>query len=358
MKIKLALLWHLIVLTFQTTAQSYSYNVEKVSDGIYVLKPVISDYRWVTPNIEVIINERSVLVVDSGLLPEAAEEAIKEIKKITEKPIKYLVNTHWHGDHWQGNEAFVNAYPDIQIIASEEGAEGIKRDGMVWANIFYFKNFKLMIESYEEQLKKGKGTDGTKFTQQERKELQEAIVSVKEDLESVKKLKPTPPTLTFSKMMTMQFGDREIQFHYLGKGNTKGDAVLYLPKEKILITGDLVVHPSPYESGAFSLDWVDTSKRLAEFDYATLIPGHGDVQHDTSYLDFLNALFQEILGKVNIAYQQGSYSLEEFQKLANHESVTKALGENPKFAENIKNLSPNFIPACVNRVHRKAHDGR
>lgn len=158
--------------------------------------------------------------------------------------------------------------------------------------------------------------------------------------------------------MTLQCGGREIQFHYLGKGNTRGDAVIYLPQEKLLITGDLVVHPSPYESGTFSLEWTQTSKRLAEFNYKTLIPGHGDIQYDTSYLDFLNALFTEIIKQVNLAYLKGSYRLEEFQKLVNHESVTMVLQQETRFATHIKNLSPGFIPACVERVHRKAHDGR
>lgn len=348
-----------ILCTISLHAQPvYKYAVEKVMNDVYVLKPEISEYRWVTSNIVVIINQFDAIVVDTGLLPEAGKEAIKEIKKITSKPVKYILNTHWHGDHWQGNEAFLEAYPEAQIIASEEGAEGIKRDGMVWANIFYARYFERMISNYEERLQMGEKSDGTKLSEEEQKKIREAIVQVKADLASIKKLKPKTPTLTFSKTMSMKFGDREIQFHYLGEGNTKGDAVMYLPKEKLLITGDLVVFPSPYESGTFSLEWLETSKRLAAFEYATLIPGHGEVQHDTTYLNFLNALFEEIITEVNQAYLTGIYSLEDFQKLVNHETVTKALGQNPKFTEHIKRLSPGFVPACVERVHRKAHDGR
>src|SRR4051812_929256 len=93
--------------------QSYHYDVEKVVEGVYVLKPVINDYRWVTTNVILIVNERDAMVVDSGLNPRAGADAIVEIKKITQLPVKYLVNTHWHGDHWQGNESFVDAYPGI-----------------------------------------------------------------------------------------------------------------------------------------------------------------------------------------------------------------------------------------------------
>src|SRR5688572_10888691 len=116
-----------------TQAQSsYKYDVEKVVEGIYVLKPVINDLRWVTSNIVVIINDADIFVVDSGLLPSAGEEAVKEIKKLSAKPVKYLLNTHWHGDHWQGNEAFVKNYPEVEIISSSEAFTGINRNGMVW----------------------------------------------------------------------------------------------------------------------------------------------------------------------------------------------------------------------------------
>lgn len=355
-RISITIIW---LMTIGLQAQSsYKYKVEKVTEDIYVLRPEINNYRWVTANIEVIVNNNDVLVVDSGLLPDAAREAIREIKKITNKPVKYLVNTHWHGDHWQGNEAFVEAYPDIQIIASAEGAAGIKRDGMLWANNFYERNFNLMINSYEERLKKGERSDGTKYSVEDKKQIEEGIKLVKVDLVEIKKMKPKAPTLTFSDKMTLQLGDREIQFYYLGKGNTKGDAVIFLPAEKILISGDLVVYPSPYESGTFSLEWLETSKRLALFQYEKLIPGHGEVQHDTSYLDFLNALFEEIIDQVNTAYLQGSYSLEEFQKLVNHQSVTSVLEKDSRYEGHVSKLSPGFVPACVERVHRKAHDGR
>lgn len=118
-----------------------------------------------------------------------------------------------------------------------------------------------MISNYEERLQMGEKSDGTKLSEEEQKKIREAIVQVKAS-GFHQKLKPKTPTLTFSKTMSMKFGDREIQFHYLGEGNTKGDAVMYLPKEKLLITGDLVVFPSPYESGTFSLEWLETSKDL------------------------------------------------------------------------------------------------
>ncbi|HNP06831.1 MAG TPA: MBL fold metallo-hydrolase [Cyclobacteriaceae bacterium] len=359
LKRKMLILFLLINFWNSSVAQErYAYRVENVMEGIYVLHPEINDYRWVTANIIVIINQRDVLVIDSGLLPSAAVEAIEEIRKLTNKPVKYLVNTHWHGDHWQGNETFIEYFPDIEIIASKEGSDGIKRDGMVWVEVFYLKYFERMIANYQERLDSGTKADDTVLTKNEKTEIEQGIDAVKVDLAEMKKIKPRFPTITFSQQLNLRSGDREIQIHQLGRGNTKGDAIVYLPNEKVLITGDLVVHPSPYESGSFSLEWLETSRKLAAFKYEYLLPGHGNVQHDTSYLDFLNVLFEEIILQVNQAYLKGNYLLEEFQALVNHESVTRVIAKEPRFAEHLKKLDSRFIPTCVERIHRRAHDGK
>lgn len=117
----------------QLNAQPY-YSLEtvKVADDIYMLKAANVSAFWVTGNITVIINEDDVFVVDSGLLPSVGDMAIAAIKKLTNKPVRYLFNTHWHGDHWQGNESFKKAFPSIQIITTEENLRNIKRFGMLW----------------------------------------------------------------------------------------------------------------------------------------------------------------------------------------------------------------------------------
>jgi glyoxylase-like metal-dependent hydrolase (beta-lactamase superfamily II) len=154
-------------------------------------------------------------------------------------------------------------------------------------------------------------------------------------------------------------GKREIQIHYLGWGNTTGDAILYLPVEKILVTGDLVVYPSPYESGAFSKEWLETAKKLSLFKFEHLIPGHGDAQHDRSYLDYLHALFDVTIKQINAAYVQGKNTLDEFQSVVTHASVTTELGKShPEFLSYIKNLDPGFVGSAVRSSFQKAKEGK
>lgn len=336
----------------------YTYQVEPAGHDVWLLKPTISDRRWVTSNIIVIANEKSLTIVDTGLLPSAAEAALEEIKKLSSKPVKYVINTHWHGDHWQGNEVFKKRYPDAEFIASARGLESIQRNGMVWATKFYQKYWSLYLNGFLKNDSTGVDDDGTRFDEAGKKQLKRDIVDVRADIDELKKLKPTYPTITFDQSLVLREGSREMQLHYLGIGNTVGDIVVFLPKEKMLITGDLVVYPSPYESGAFSGEWVTTMKKLKSFDASVLLPGHGDVLQGTAYLDFLIALFEELRTQMDVAYKSGVTSIDEARKVVTHESVTKALSTHEKYRSFLTNLDSGFVPAAVSTVWRRSVEGK
>ena len=348
-----------VILNSGFTQSVYKYDVEKVTNDVYVLKPVINDYRWVTANIAVVINESDVLVVDTGLLPAAGYEAIKEIKKITPKPVKYVVNTHWHGDHWQGNEAFVKTYPGVEIIAAEEGARAMEMNGLVWAKQLYVRYFQnSMIASYEKAIAE-KSLSGKALTDAELQTLKEGTEQLKQDLQGMKEMKPVLPNNIFSDKLVLRKGSREIQILYLGVGNTSGDAVVYLPNEKVLIPGDLVVYPSPYESGMFSPEWLETSQKLAALDYQVLIPGHGDVQKDHHYLNFLNAYFAEIIKQVKNAYVNNGYGQpDDIKKVVTHKSVTDELVKVAEYKGFVANLDPGFVNAAISTSYKRIIQGK
>lgn len=323
----------------------YSYSVERIAKGVYVLKPEINENRWVTANIIVVEGEGELFVVDSGLLPSAGEEAINEIKKITNKPVKYLLNTHWHGDHWQGNEAFSKAFPGIKIIASAKCKEAILRNGMAWVKYYYPRAFKQMLQESEAS---ENAYDSLQRSSKDFTYLQDGIKGIKKDLAEVQLLKPVFPNITFENNLVIKAGTRTIELYYLGVGNTIGDVVAWLPKDKILISGDLVVFPSPYESGAFSQDWIETSTTLQnKFKYKILIPGHGDVQKDTNYLSYLNALYKEIAKQLDSAYRTGHNKLEDLEKIVTHESVVNALNEVAIYRRYTSALDKGFVKAAM-----------
>ncbi len=336
----------------------YTYQVQSAGKDVWLLKPTISDRRWVTSNIIVIANDKTLTIVDTGLLPSAAEAALEEIKKLSTKPVKYVINTHWHGDHWQGNETFRKRYPDAEFIASARGLESIQRNGMVWATKFYQKYWSLYLNGFIKNDSTGTDDDGKSFDEAAKKQLKRDIVDVRGDIEELKKLKPVYPTVTFDQSLVLREGGREIQLHYLGIGNTVGDIIVYLPHEKMLITGDLVVYPSPYESGAFSGEWVATMKKLKAFDTNVVLPGHGDVLQGTGYIDFLIAMFDELRTQMDVAYKNGVTSIDEARKVVTHESVTRALSTQEKYKVFLQHLDEGFVPAAVTTVWRRSVEGK
>lgn len=340
-------------------AQSaYSYQVEKVNPDIYVLKPTISDYRWVTANIIVIVNESDVMVVDSGLLPEAATEAIKEIKKITPKPVRYLVNTHWHGDHWQGNEVFKRTYPGIDIISTEQTKLALQENGLVWVNKLYPKNYGGFIDTYEKAIAE-KSLYGEALSDTQVAELKTTLTDVRKDIDGIKKIIPVLPNLTYSERMVISDKKREIQFLYFGVANTSGDAIVFLPSEKILITGDLVVHPSPYESGMFSPEWLEVMKKMNDLDYTTLLPGHGEIQHDKAYVNFLIAFFSEIISQVKVAYvTNGVSSTDDLKKIVTDKTVKDKLIQNSEYRSFVEHMDSGFVQAAINTAAKRIIQGK
>ena len=91
-------------------------------------------------------------------------------------------------------------------------------------------------------------------------------------------------TLTFDHDFTVDVGNREVQVKFMGRGNTAGDAVVYLPKEKIVVAGDLVVYPIPYIYDGYPTEWIQTLQNLAQLDADSIVPGHGPILHDKAYI--------------------------------------------------------------------------
>lgn len=135
-----------------------------------------------------------------------------------------------------------------------------------------------------------------------RTELLPSLVLMRDEL---KRVIITPPDLLVDNRLILERGEREIHVIHPGRGNTLGDLVLWLPEERILATGDLVVHPIPYGFGSFPAECIATLDRLAGFDFGLLVPGHGELQRDDSYIRRLQALLTEIRRQVGISVSQG-----------------------------------------------------
>jgi len=291
-----------------------------VTDGVYVA-------RWPEmmrgSNVTLIINESDVFVVDGSYSPRAARAVIAQIQKLSDKPVRFLMNTHAHGDHYWGNQAYVQTYPGVELIAHRS-----TREDMVDLGSEELQEFSAFlpraIASYQRTAEKNSGALAAFF----RMAAEDSEVL----LEESQQIKITPPTLTFAKNMVIHRGVREIQIHYFGRGNTRGDAVVYLPREKVVIAGDLVVHPTPYGFGSFPKDWIQTLHQVAALDFEYLIPGHGEVQRDKAYLELLIEILEFVVDEVEQAVAAG-LSLEDLP-----------LPTAPRFSFGVSRILPSPSP--------------
>jgi glyoxylase-like metal-dependent hydrolase (beta-lactamase superfamily II) len=283
-----------------TTAAPISAQVNrtitKLAEGVYAIRHRDTGDGFGGGNTTVIIGTRQVFVVDSSFLPSDAREDIADIRKWTDKSVSFLLNTHFHNDHNFGNRAYMDAFPALTIIAHAE----TKKDMDLFGPGSASREEKGNVQ-YQQMLDRGKNNDGTALSEAEKSDIKNILAKRIPVVEELKKVKFQSATLTFDHDFALDIGDREVQIKFLGRGNTSGDAVVYLPGEKIAIAGDLVVWPLPYLDDGYPSEWIHTLQGLAQLDAATFVPGHGRMLHDKTYIYLLRDFFQSAVDQTNKA---------------------------------------------------------
>lgn len=290
----------LAVIAFSSAlpAAAQSFDIIKVADGVYAAigKP------GVYSNGAFIVNDEDVLVVDTHLRPSWASDLIGEIRKITPKPVRYVVDTHWHPDHVQGNQAYVSVFgKSVEYLAQQHTREDIIRKGIPSVQEELNKGVPESIEQTEKTLASGQDKDGKLLAAEDRTRLQEQLKSLKSYLEELKQIQITLPTITFDRSLILHKSGRDIHIYYFGKGHTRGDVVVYLPKEKVVMTGDLLTNGIPFARDSYPVEWVSTLEALDNLDWTQAIPGHGVVQPGKSQLDKLIGFMKDVVSGVQAA---------------------------------------------------------
>jgi cyclase len=274
-------------------------SVVQLAGGVYMIRHPDAPDTFPQGNTTVIIGERGVFVVDSCYLPSSAREDIAQIKQWTNKPVLWLLNTHWHNDHVEGNGAYREAFPGINIVAHYQTARQIA--GYI-PN--YPSRFPAIAARYQKMIDTGRDLDGNTLPPSQITDLKNALAGKATVLKEFEHNVIVPPNITFDHELDIDLGGREVQIKHLGRGNTAGDAIAYLPKEKIIVAGDLLDSPVPYLGGGYPLDEIETLKRMSLLDANIIVPGHGDPLHDkvllNDVIDFLQTVTDEISKQIYV----------------------------------------------------------
>lgn len=307
----------------------YFQEVTRVADGVWLLYQPKFHVQPIG-NVTVIEQADGLVLVDAGGSPGAGRRIIETVRKLSHKPVKAVIITHWHGDHPQGLSEIIRAWPKARTIATAQtqahlrepatmntpGAPDPAADAafqkQVEGALAYMRRMIAQAQSDEER---------AHWAASER-----LFHQYGSDMEGALTLSTAE---AFTDRILLPDRLNPVEALYLGRANTDGDAVVWLPRRKVLVAGDIVVAPIPFGFGSYPADWIVTLKKLAGFDFEVLVPGHGPPQKDRAYLQRLEDAIADILGQVAPLAAQG-LSLDEVRSRVDASAQARGfVGDDP-----------------------------
>jgi len=283
-----------------------AYRFEKIADGVYYATATGSMVTG--SNNVLIVGDRDVMVVDTGTSPAAARAFVEDIRMITNKPVRYVVNTHFHYDHTNGNQVYAGK---ADIIAHEYVKDALQNRDVLHTEPFktsQLTNVPNRIDTLKKQIA-GEKDAARKAT------LQQQLAVAQQGWDDLKEIKPTPPNVTYSKNRVLNLGGREVQLLFLGRGHTNGDTFIYLPKEKIVCTGDMMETQPAYMGNAQFDEWVATLDSLKKLDFDTVLPGHGMPFKGRALITAWQGYLTDLMKQVAVLRKQGLSADDAAQKV-------------------------------------------
>ena len=289
----------------QGQAQVTLFDFKKVADGIYgaIAKPT----AMLNCNAAVIVNRDHVLVVDTHSKPSAAKALIRQIRdEITQLPVRYVVDSHLHGDHAMGNEAYPEIFGgNVEVISSVKTREWMEKLGL--------SRLKESIDSVPKQVAELRSKLETSKDESERAILKAHIAGLEEYKKEMTPPRVSLPSMTFDRRLVIHRGGREVHLLFLGRAHTAGDVVAFVPSERVIATGDLMHGLLPYMGDGFPDEWPTTLKALEALEFDGVIPGHGSIQEGKVVLAQFRGYVEEITEKVSRGIERGQ-AFDELKK--------------------------------------------
>lgn len=332
--IRVLVLLGLVLFGIPATAQPAlaPYVARQIAPGVHLLATP-PEYRGsVTGNITIIEQSRGVVVIDSGLTRADGRRAVDYIRSVTRLPVRALVYTHWHNDHPQGGSEIRAAWPGVRIISTAATARTLRGERMRrYVNLRPDERIETVA------LNQAAGVLAMARAQQRNLQLDEATrgrwARVERDtrqrMTDIRGTYLVLPTETFTSELLLADPVRPVRIIHPGRANTDGDAIAWLPNERIVVTGDVVVSPIPFGFYSFPGDWLQALDRIRALNFQTLIPGHGEPQTDSAYLDRLTATLTDLRTQIGPLARQG-LSLEEVRQRVNWDAQRAIFGDTPR----------------------------
>lgn len=292
-----------LILTFCSLyifAQGHHLETIKVTDSIYVFKPKID---WTHGNGVAIIGNDGVFFIDTYISPIYALEAISRLKTVTTLPVKYVLNTHWHYDHVIGNYEFKLTFPECKFIMHDSTNHFMKTQvkSIVENDL---ENTKQGLAQLMKERKEKKTSNGFPITDSMIPFWDLQIKEGEELLANYRPLKLVTADITFNDHLTFQWGSMTLQLRHLKQyAHSEGDVIVWIPQKRLVVTGDIVVGPTPYETQPNAPGMVNALQQIIDMKPSIVIPGHGVVQYDLAYVNLVKEAFTSYLREAEVAVE-------------------------------------------------------
>jgi len=302
-----------------------AYRFEKIGDGVFFATG--TGLMTTMSNSMVIVNPDHLMLIDTSVTPAAARALVAQIKEeISPRPIKYVFNSHYHFDHAHGNQIFGD---DVEII----GHEYIRQ--MHQSNVLQQRTNRSFSEGLPAQIADMKQRIAKASDAKERAQPETAMGVTAAHAKAIQEVKPKPPNVTFTDVMTLHKGGREVEVLFLGRGHTGGDTMIFLPAERIVFTGDFFEgRPGAgvlsYLGDAFIDEWPASLERLKALDFDIIVPGHGaPLKERQQITDFQNYL-RDFWRQARALRLQGVTAEQAAQKMDMSKFATQYGLKNPR----------------------------
>jgi len=286
------------------TASAKLFDIEKVADGVFaaLAKPA----ALTNCNAAIFVLSRSVLVVDAHSKPSAAAALIAQIKKeVTDRPVRYLVNTHFHWDHSQGDAAYKRTIPGVEIIASETTKQlmsQLQRDRLKES----LDSVPGLIDGAKARLSRAK-------TAQERDWANEQLRQLTAYQAEMNSYPLELPTVTFAKTHVIKDASGDLELAFNGRAHTAGDIQAFSPARRVVASGDAIIGFLPNINDGYPKTWPATIDSVAAWKFDRIIGGHGPVQHGGDRMGQFRNYIEDLTARVERAKKAGT-PLAELQK--------------------------------------------
>ncbi|THD74230.1 MAG: MBL fold metallo-hydrolase [Phenylobacterium sp.] len=306
-------------------AQVFARQTQAITARAHLIyKPAVTDPPF-EGNVTVFEQRMGLVVVDAGGSPPSGEAIVAEIRKISPKPVRYLIYTHYHGDHNLGAGALRRAWPDLVIISTLKTRENMTGEPMAFVKT-YAQSYSDMADAGARAAANPKLPDAVRAGWGRIAKAGPGLVA------GYTGMQVYPADLTFTDRLWIPDDEAPLEVMFLGRGNTDGDAVVWAPKQRLLAAGDLVVSPIPYAAQTYPGEWIATLKKLEAFDFAYLVPGHGALQTDRAYIDKLITALQTVRDQVG-PLARANVPLDEVRKRVDLKAMKSGFtGDDPWLA--------------------------